>query len=270
MNRSIFCAPVLLFFAVETGSAAEPPAPAPADPALSPKEVKSLVYFKFALYRVSGDISGKTSLTDNIWEGIEVGGGPEKTIRQESPFERTITSGRFIFFTLADLNVAGVKLKADGADWLWNGEKNPPPEGGVQNISQPTVTAVAGRPFAIDVSSDTPIEYFERRADGLFELKRLEENAGFSIATTPEPGESNRIVLKDFKIALRSIARRVPIAGVSLDVGRPVVETWEQRTTLAVKSGTDYGMQIASQGYGSLILRFRAIEIKPGEKMPPR
>ncbi len=51
---------------------------------------------------------------------------------------------------------------------------------------------------------------------------------------------------------------------------RPVVETWEQRTTLAVKPGMDYGIQVASEGYGSLILRFRADEVKPEEKAAPR
>jgi hypothetical protein len=264
MNRTIFTLPLLLVSALRAGFSADPAAPAPQESAPSSKE--GVVLLQFMLYRISGDISGKTSLTDNIWEGVEVGGGPVKTIRQESAFERKITSGRFIFFTLADLNVAGVNLKADGSEWLWNGEKNPPPGGKVRSLEQPTVTAVAGQPFTIEISSAAPIEYFERRTDGLFELKRSEEQPGFSISTTAESGESNRIVLKDLKVSLRSVARRVPIEGVSLEVGPPVVETWEQKTTLAVKPGMDYGMQIASEGYGSLILRLRATAIKPGQK----
>jgi hypothetical protein len=241
MSRTTPTVSILFFFAVSASHAAEPPAP---------EATKKIATLQVQLFRVSGDISGTTSLTDNIWEGVE-------------------TSSRFNLFTLADLNVAGVKLKADASEWLWNGGKVAPPSGSVQTIGQPTITAVMGEPFTIEVSSDTPIEYLEKRADGLFELKRLDEKAGFSISATFEPGESSRIVIKDFKISLRSIARRVPIEGVTLDVGRPVVETWEQRTTLAVKPGMDYGMQIASQGYGSLILRFKATEIKPGET-PPR
>jgi hypothetical protein len=238
MNRTTFTVPVLFIAALSASRGAESPAP---------EATKKIVTLQVQLFRVSGDISGKTSLTDNIWKGIDA-------------------SGRFSFFTLAELDVAGVKLRADGAGWLWNEEKIPPPGRGVQAIGQPTVTAAMSQPFTIEVNSDAPIEFFEKRGDGLFELKRLDEKTGFSISATAEPGESNRIVLKDFKIALRSIARRVPVEGVSLDVGRPVVETWEQRTTLAVKPGTEYGMQIASQGYGSLILRFRAEEVKPAEK----
>ena len=74
---------------------------------------KSVATLKIALYRVAGDISGDTSLTDDIFEGL--------------PRPDPLTKSPYTIFTLAKLTVGGVKLEADVDGWKWDGQEEPPP-----------------------------------------------------------------------------------------------------------------------------------------------
>lgn len=65
------------------------------------------------IYRVAGDISGDTSLTDDIFEGL--------------PRPDPLTKSPYTIFTLAKLTVGGVKLEADVDGWKWDGQEEPPP-----------------------------------------------------------------------------------------------------------------------------------------------
>ena len=210
--------------------------------AVASRQDQALLELQFC--RVSGDISGETSLTDNLWEGIQ----GEKVEAVKGPF---------VFFTLANLTVAGVKLKADENGWTWDGQDRPATGKKVELIASPRVMVAMPNTFVISVGSPQPVQYFEKRADGLFELKTTQEEVGLRISARVEKGEAERIVLRDLTIGLRSIEKRKAIEGVQLDVGQPIVETREQKITVAVKPGRLYGIELLSEGYGCLLMRLR-------------
>ncbi len=208
------------------------------------------VLLDFEIYRVRGDISGETSLT----EGVSAVGE-----RRASEKEWDLT-----LFTRAKLNVPGAEFVADNHRWTWNGKDHPPSGGRVEQISSPRVVVIQGESFEIDIGSRQPIEYFERRPDGLFELKKLEgKPLGFYLSAVVEEGKANKLVLRDLTIRLRSIESRVPIEGVSLDVGPPVITSRESVLTLSVQPDQSYGIILSTEGYGYLLLRLWAGVVTP-------
>lgn len=254
MKRMLLAAACIAVLANVGVSIAASPGVQPAPPPPLPKTAladtaTSQVLLTFHLIRVYGDISGETSLTDNLWSGIK----DEKLEAQKGPFT---------FFTLAKLTVAGVKLRADESGWTWDGEEKPSKGKKVELIASPRVMVALPNSFKIAISSEQAIEYFEKRPDGLFELKMAREETGLSVSGIPEMGESGRIVLRDLTIGLRSVEKRQPIEGVSLDVGRPIVETREHKTVIAVKPNRDYGIEFITEGYGFLIMRLRVDLVK--------
>jgi len=58
--------------------------------------------------------------------------------------------------------------------------------------------------------------------------------------------------------------KREPVEGTSLDVGRLVLKTQLIDSTLSVKPDQDYGVLFSSEGYGSVIMQFRA-EVQKGK-----
>jgi hypothetical protein len=200
------------------------------------------------VYRVLGSVSGEMSRTDYLWAGIP-GGEPKE--------------GPFSFFNLASLTLAGVKFVADDSGWTWDGKERPPSGKGVEMISSPKVIVLLGESFEIAIGSQQPIEYFEKRPDGLFELKRLHEETGLTISSHVSKGESGRIVLRDLTILLRSIEAREPVEGVSLDVGRPKVKARQYKVTIAVNQGRPCGIMLGTDGYGFLLVRLRVNLVTP-------
>jgi len=196
------------------------------------------------VYRIQGDISGDTSLTDNIVAGLE-----DQIL--------SARKGRFIFFTLADLTIAGVKFEADENGWTWNGKPNLPKHHRIQLISGPRVLSGEREVFAFHVGSKQPVQYFERCPDGLFQLKSCDVPVGISLEATVEQGESGRVIVRDLKILADLILRRRPIQGVTLNVGEPIVEPEEYKTTLSIKPGRYYGIQLLTERHGCLIIRLR-------------
>ena len=67
------------------------------------------------VFKIHADISGKTSLTDNIWAGLD-----------EQPQRPAANQGRFTFFVLAELKINGVQFVATDKAWKWNGKDLPP------------------------------------------------------------------------------------------------------------------------------------------------
>jgi hypothetical protein len=243
-----------VFAAVSTSPAADSGAARRlphAGPAIS--STAGQVLIQFSLYRVHGDIGGEPttsglrgfSLTDNIREGIE--GGKLEAVQDP-----------FVFFVLSNVRVAGVLLRANENGWTWDGQDRPPSNGRVETLAAPKVMVLPPNSFVIEISPNEPVQYFEKRPDGTFELKSLQEKTGLSLSGTVEKGATGRIVLRNLTLRFRSIGKRKPIEGVGLDVGEPIFEQREFKTTIAVKSGREYGMLIAGGGYGSLILRLKA------------
>ena len=108
------------------------------------------VIVKFEVFRVRGDISGSTSLTDNIVEGLA---GRPLTAKQAP----------FVFFTLADLTVARAHLVANEKEWKWDGKKRPARDGRIDLLASPMVIVEEGKSFEVTIRSSQPVEYFEKQ-----------------------------------------------------------------------------------------------------------
>jgi hypothetical protein len=209
---------------------------------------KPIASLKTTLYRVAGDISGDTSLTDDIFEGLA---RPDQ--QAKSPYT---------FFTLAKLSVAGVKLGADTRGWKWDGQEEPPVGHRVQRVAKPTIKSrIPEESVWMKVDSADPIQYFHKREDGLFELRVSSENVGLTISSAIEQGVSERLVLRDFTISTSFVEKRKPIEAVSLDVGEPILSRATDNATVALKPGVNYGILLTSQNTGLLLIRMQ-IEIK--------
>jgi hypothetical protein len=198
----------------------------------------------FEVYRILGDISGDLSLTDSVW--------PNSDARADS-----IRKG-FTFFTVADLEIAGVEFNAGGDGWTWNGGRKPPGTERILLLSSPVVIARFRERFELRIGTDQPVAYFEKRPDGLFELKTTDVELGLTVTATAKDGGENRIVLEGLQIEFRSIQGREPIDGVPLDVGAPKIEAEEYTATVSLRAGKDYGLQIRTEGKGVLLIRMRA------------
>jgi len=199
------------------------------------------------IFRIDGDIGGEMSLT----EDIRAGGGEEPR------------KGGCSFFTVPKLVLAGVKLEAGPKGWTWDGVDRPPAGGRIEVLSRPRVAVLPSQTFQVLISSDGPIQYFERRPDGLFELKEItfrdaSKMPGLSLSAKLDREGEDRIVIRDLSLQLRTVGKRKPIEGVGLDVGEPVLSVREQTVTIAVRPGRDYGILCSSEGMGGILMRVRA------------
>ncbi len=223
------------------------------------QENNDIVFIKFDIYKVLGGIAGDTSMTDNVWEGIN------KSTKLKPIEEHK-------FFDTTDLTVAGTHLLTNEKEWTWNGKEKPPETGGIELLSSPAVIVRIHESFAIESGSEVPaMQYYEKRSDGLFEIKSMDPdncvNTGFRISSRIEEGPSNRIILKDFFFEMSSIDFREKIDGVDLDVGKPVIIKKEIKTDLAIKPDCNYGLLVRSKGEGALIIKFRASWISEQDQL---
>jgi hypothetical protein len=216
---------------------------------------------EFSFYRVKGDISGETLLTDNIWEKIE----SEKAEAKKGP----------TFFTLATFTVGRlfnkVKFVANDKGWTWDGRDKLPEsrkDGPMEMLSAPKVLVNSGQTFQIMIGADVPVQYFEKQPDGRFEVKTFLEPTGLGTSATVELAGTGRVVLRDLTVQTRTIEERQRIENVTLDVGRPFIKTREAKTTISVEPGRDYGMMLTPEGYGCMIVRIRVTVNSPPENGP--
>ncbi len=223
---------------------------------LPPAPTDEVVEIEFEIYKVMGDISGETSLTDNIWEGLN-----------KSKEEMKAKYKDFTFFVLADLTVGGIQLKANETEWTWDGKEQPPKNNHCTLISKPHVLIPPNESFTIEIGEKVPaMQWYEKRPDGLFELKTTAIETGMKISSRIEKGPSNRIVLKDFQFEMSSIDLREKIEGVDLDVGKPVITKRAVSTDLAIKPDCYYGIMIHTKGRGTLIMKICARLVPIPEK----
>jgi len=208
------------------------------------------VLLEFEVYRVEGDISVEAMHSF-----------PPDAVSEENTGS---TKGSFLLFTAAKLRIAGISLVADATGWRWSGKDLPPQASGIERIASPRVMVLLGESFQVEIGSRQPIEYFERRPDGLFEFKKSDEKTGLSLSCTVEEGNlKGCVALRDLRIKLGSIENRVPVEGVSLDVGQPIVRTQESVFTVGIKLDEYQGMLLRSERYGSLLIRLRVSSVPP-------
>jgi hypothetical protein len=196
-------------------------------------EDEKRVCLHFQVFKVRGSISARGGLSDDIVAGIE------------HPDNLVLGSRRtFRFFTTEEAQMETVKLSANRDKWTWDGKDMPPPNGPVEVIAVPTLVCRMGTTCGFEMESG-PIEYFKQREDGLFELCEVKKpTTGLTIAVKPEEGPGNRIILRDFHVNLKWIAKRKPIKGVRMDVGEPITAQEDLRTAVSLLPDKYYGLAV--------------------------
>ncbi len=206
-------------------------------------EEEKQIMVEMDIFRILGNISGQTSLTDSVYEGLD-----SPTLEQKK---------RFSCWVLADQNMAGVQLKADENSWKWDGKEKLAETDRIRLMLSPRVIAKLGEKVSISLGSETPLQYFEKRDDGLYELKVKHEKIGMGVEFTPEAGENGRIVLRDLTFSFRTVEKREPIEEVLLEAGVPIVTRKDYKTSIALKSGRFYGLGLRSEGRGFYLVRIK-------------
>jgi hypothetical protein len=239
---------------IETLTAADQDSTSSSESVVSESPVaQNQVLLEFEVYRVEGDISFEATR-------LQIHPLPPDTVAEENAGS---TKGSLLLFTAAKLRLGGVSLVADATGWRWSGKDLPPQGSGIERIASPKIMVLVGQAFQLEIGSREPIEYFERRADGLFEFRKSDEVTGLKLSCTVEKGKDECLILRDLTIKLASIENRVPIEGVSLDVGQPIVRTQESVFTVAIKLDECQGMLLRSERYGSLLIRLRVSSVQP-------
>jgi len=215
---------------------------------------------EYRLYRVLERLSGETSLDENIWAGKEAPSLEQK---------KSLTP-----FTSAKFQLGKNRFEIGDKGWFWDGASMDDRTTRTQALwdsinsialmSASRVRVPNGKAVNIQVGSLQKLEYFEQRGDGFFELKRLDKPTGLDILMILTLEKDGRIRL-NLEIVLRSVEKREPVPGVTLQVGRPILQSREHKAELLVRPGKEYGILLhaGDEGQGVLIFRLQLGIAKP-------
>ncbi len=205
------------------------------------------------IFRLTGTLPARTSADEKIWTTDEP---PEKLKNKVTVFSK----GRF--------EVDKDRLEFKDGKCFWNKTEIPItdpkklnlPADQIKWVGSPEIVMRERGAGSFKVESNQPIQYFEKRGDGLFELKEVELPTGLDIEIT-EADESVKhgyIMLTDIIIRMRSVERREKVEGVNLPVGFPILGEEEYVFYFRLRPGKDYGVLIRPEhGQGGLLLRLR-------------
>jgi hypothetical protein len=234
--------------------------------ALAEGREKNRIQVEFQIFRLAGNVSSKTSVDEQIWT---TGEAPKKLKNRVIVFSR----GWF------ELGKKRLEFKNGGCFFdekelpLAGPEKIELPEDLVRMIHQPVVIEMDEHEGGdVNIESTQPIQYFEKRADGLFVLKEMELRTGlhFNITQAVEEEDKGTIRLTDIEMTMRSVSSREKVEGVNLPVGKPILSEEQYTFYFRVRPGKDYGILISpEQGEGGLLLRLRASSTTSGTLVKP-
>jgi len=221
---------------------------------------KNQIRVQLQIFRLRSDLPGKTHVDEPIWTTDDT---PSKWKNKVEVFSR----GQF--------EVGKNKLEFKDGRCFWNNKKMPIsgrldlklPADLIRLIYSPDIVMKEHGSRKYKIESMQPIQYFERREDGLFELKEVELATGLDIEITEATEDENKgyIELEDLVMTMRSVVKRKKIEGVSLPVGLPVLAEEEYDFYFRVRPGKDYGILIRpGRGHGGLLIRLRASSTASG------
>lgn len=224
------------------------------------------IQVQFQIFRLAGNVPSKTSVDEPIWTTDEA---PKKL------------KNKVIVFSRGWFELGKDKLEFRDGGCFWN--KTAVPLAGPENIKWPEelirmvyspvvmeMEEHSGSEFSLEPTQ--PIQYFEKRADGLFVLKEMELRTGLHLNITEAAEEEDKgtIRLTDIEMTMRSVGSREKIEGVNLPVGKPILSEENYVFYFRVRPGKDYGILITpEQGQGGLLLRLRASSIVSGTLAKP-
>lgn len=222
---------------------------------------KNRIRLECQIFRLAGNVPAQIRTDDKIWTTDEP---PEALKNKVTVFSRG-------WFALGK-----DKLEFKKGRCFWN--KTEIPLAGPEKIKLPDkLITMVYQPVIIEmdehskgwvnIESKQPIQYFEKRDDGLFELKEMELPTGLYVEIT-EPAEDEEegyILLTDIDMTMRTVERREKIPGVNLSVGRPIPGEQKYLFYFRVRPGKDYGILIRPEwGQGGLLIRLRASSTRSG------
>ena len=221
---------------------------------------KNEIRVQLQMFKFRHNLPGKTYVDEPIWTTDNT---PDKWENKVRVFNR----GYF--------EVGKDKLEFKDGRCFWNKKEVPisgttkvkMPENRIRQIYSPEIVMAEHGKGAFRIRPTQPIQYFEKRADGLFELKEVKLETGLDIEITGVNEEEDKgyIKLEDILITIRSVNKRKKIAGVNLPVGRPVLGKEKYDFYFRVRPGKDYGILVrAEQGRGGLLIRMRASSTHSG------
>ncbi|MHC4192871.1 MAG: hypothetical protein ACYSP9_01685 [Planctomycetota bacterium] len=232
-------------------------------------EDKNQIRVQCQFFKFYGNLPGTTSAKEQIW-------------RTDEPPEKL--KNRVAVFSEAELDLGAHKLQFKEGRCFWNKTEvpitNPKklnlPEDRIRWIDSPKIVLYEHSLGSFNLTSTQPIQYLEKREDGLFELKEVGLRTGLDIEITDadESEKHGYIDLTDIVMTMRSVERRRKIEGVNLSVGYPVLEKQKYVFFLRLRPGKDYGIIIRPEyGQGGLLIRLRASSTSSGtfegEDAPP-
>jgi len=144
-------------------------------------------------------------------------------------------------------------------------------------LGAPTITADSGQANSIEVStSPVQIPYFVRTGQKTFELKESAADAqlGIRIQLTVRPvaGQDDKLSVSPIRISMTTLDGREPIAGVDLDVGKPIVSTRTLETSMTLVNGAEPSGIVLPGPAGRQPVLFvsvqRVRQPRPGEILP--
>jgi hypothetical protein len=206
------------------------------------------------VFRISSQSSAEVQTTETIWNG------------KPEVWEKIKNS--VALFTKAAFRFGADTLNINDRTVSWNKEKlsfdgkdkaRGVTDGLIKLIYSTEVELQKGKTGSVFIAAKQPFEYFERREDGLFELKEIELPAGLDLEVKPREFDDKNINLSNVTIRLRAVTERETIPGVKLPIGRPVLQTEEFKLSLKVRDKGVYWIQVRPQnGDGSLLVSLEA------------
>lgn len=222
-------------------------------------ESKNQIQVQCQIFKFKGKLPGRTSAEEPIWTTDDI---PERFKNKVTVF----SDGRF--------KLGRDRLEFKDGNCFWNKKEIPItgpvtfklPEDRIQLVHSPAISMLEHSKGSVEIQSKQPIQYFEKRSDGLFELKKVELATGMDIVIeAKEEASKGYIVLSDMVMTVRTIESRKKIEGVNLSVGYPVLGEQEYVFFFRVRPGKDYGILITPErSRGGLLIRLRASSTRSG------
>lgn len=159
-----------------------------------------------------------------------------------------------------------------GAQVTWSGGAVPP---ALNAVPVPVIESTFDRPASI--RSELPAQYFERRGDGTFALRETVSGSPdmprYQLTFRVQPADASRQTLHvSCEPEIATVQSREKLAGVDLDVGRPVTATFKDRLEFDARPG-DWSALVFRSPNGSaysalLLVRVTAATGAPAAATP--
>lgn len=149
-----------------------------------------------------------------------------------------------------------VELVMEGETLTWDG-KPEPDDPLIILLAKPNIITREELEASISIGQEIPVQYFIKQGD-LYDLREVEQQfVGIELGVTVRSwSKKKRIIELNFRFLSTSVTSREELAGVGLNVGRPIINTTSSEGLLTVHDGewVCYRIPVESKGYLYLFL----------------